>query len=123
MYQTLKTTTMKLKKHIEELKIRYEQSEGPVDKKDKQFFLTMKEETKSIYRILEEWEKLALQVIKYDKINVHPQQIISTAENVELIILHSYYIDAKRKRYMNLYKSCQYVMDQLLRALKEGKFV
>lgn len=114
---------MKLKKHIEELKIRYEQSEGPVDKKDKQFFLTMKEETKSIYRILEEWEKLALQVIKYDKINVHPQQIISTAENVELIILHSYYIDAKRKRYMNLYKSCQYVMDQLLRALKEGKFV
>lgn len=123
MHKPLKTITIKLDEYIKDLKIRYEQNEAPVDKKDKPFFLMMKEETAPIYQLLEEWEKLALQVIKHKKINIHPQQIISTKENIELIILHSYYIDVKRKRYMNLYKSCQYVMNQLLRALKEGNLI
>lgn len=109
--------TEQLKQYLDELEEKYEANAPPDNLRDKSFFLMMKEETKAIYELLESWEKDALQVVKEKQINVHPHQIKSTAENMELLILHSYYVDARRKRYMELNHSSHYIFDQLLRSI------
>lgn len=113
----LKEQTEQLKQYLDQLKERYEGNTPPENMKDKQFFLIMKEDTIAIYDLLETWEKDALEVIKDRKVNVHPHQITSTKENMELLILHSYYIDTRRKRYMELNRSSHYILDQLLRGI------
>ncbi|SDQ55359.1 protein of unknown function [Virgibacillus subterraneus] len=113
----LELQTKQFKEHVDKLRVRYEQNNPPENKKDKQFFLMVKEYTAPIYVLLEEWEKNTLQVVKDRKVNIHPQQVTSTRENMELLLMHSFYIDAKRKRYMELNHSVLYVLDQLLREL------
>ncbi|MGM8211585.1 DUF1798 family protein [Virgibacillus sp. W0430] len=113
----LKNNTKQLIKELDALKIRYDNGLKPQDKNDKQFFLYVKKETNPIYLLLEQWQELSLQAIKQRKVNVHPHQIVSTKENMELLLLHSYYIDARRKRYMELNKSCNYIFNQLLNEL------
>lgn len=117
LMKVLRRQTEQLKKYIDQLKERYELNDPPKDIRDKSFFLTMKDETEEFYKLLETWKDHALEIIKNRKINVHPHQIISTTENIELLILHSYYIDARRKRYMELNKSCHYIFDQILRGI------
>ena len=80
----------------------------------------MKEETAPIFQLLEEWEKSALKLVKERKVNVHPQQVTSTRENMELMLMHSYYIDAKEKRFMELHNSILYIFDQLLREIERN---
>lgn len=100
-----------------ELKEHFETNTAPKNKKDKSFFEYVKERTTPIYEGLEKWEILALQMTKDRRINVHPQQVVSTRENMELLLMHSFYIDVRRKRYMELYKSIQYIFDQIVQEL------
>src|SRR5690625_6290142 len=79
--------TAELKQDLDELKVRYEANNPPETMNDTTFFLDMKAATEPIYSRLEEWETAALDVIKNRKINVHPHQIASTRENMELLIL------------------------------------
>lgn len=111
--------TKLFKDHADKLKERYEENKPPENKKDREFFLMVKEYTAPIYKLLEEWEEETLAVVKERKVNVHPHQVTSTRENMELLIMHSFYIDAKRKRYMELNHSVHYVLDQLLSDLNK----
>ncbi|GAB3066244.1 DUF1798 family protein [Virgibacillus ainsalahensis] len=115
---TLKEQTEQLKTNLNRLMKRYENNPPPEDKKDIKFFSLVKEDTTPIYERLEKWEEDALSVVKARKVNVHPQQITSTRENMELLMMHSYYHDVKRKRYMELNHSIHYIFDQLLSELK-----
>jgi hypothetical protein len=110
--------TNQLKVYLQQLKDIFEENNPPEDRKDKDFFIMVKQKTSPIYELLAKWEELALQVIKETKISVHPNQIVSTKENMELLLMHSYYIDVRRRRYMELNQSVLYVFDQLLRALE-----
>ena len=113
----LKQLTIQLRSEIEGLKTNYLQQEKPENKRDKTFFLYVKEKTTPVFQLIEEWEKLAASHVKNRAVNVHPQQVVSTKENLDLILMHSYYIDVKRKRYMELYQSVNYVFDLLLEDL------
>lgn len=113
----LKNQTEKLKQHLNYLKEIYERNEPPKDRKDKQFFQMVKDETLPVYELLEQWENNTLKVVKERKVNVHPHQVTSTRENMELLLMHSYYIDVRRKRYMELNNSIHYILDQLIRGL------
>lgn len=113
----LQKQTEQLKQHLINLRQKFETNDPPEDRRDKPFFLKTKEETLPIYQLLELWEEAALNIVKERKVNVHPHQISSTKENMELLLMHSYYIDVKRKRYMELYNSILYIFDQLLREL------
>lgn len=113
----LKEQTELLKKHLSRLKDIYEKNSPPESTKDREFFLKVKEETMPVYRLLEEWEEAALRIVKERKAKVHPMQITSTKENMELVLMHSYYVDARRKRYMELHNSILYVLDLLLEEL------
>lgn len=110
--------TEELKKQLEKLQDYYENHEAPESRKDKQFFAYVKEQTSPVYDLLAQWESLSLSVVKNRQVKVHPQQIVSTKENMELILMHSYYIDVKRRRYMELHQACQYVFDLLIDQLK-----
>ncbi|MFD2045831.1 DUF1798 family protein [Ornithinibacillus salinisoli] len=109
--------TEQLKQHLNTLKDVYEKNQPPESRKDKDFFNMVKERTTPIYELLGQWEEESLAIIKDKKINVHPHQITSTRENMELLLMHSYYVDVKRKRYMELHNSVLYIFDQLLREL------
>jgi len=113
--------TQQLKKYVTRLERRYKTGSPPENRKDRQFFLKVKEETAPIYQLLEEWEKDALKLVKERKINVHPQQVTSTKENMELTLMHSYYIDVKEKQFMELHNSIIYIFDQLLREIERNK--
>lgn len=115
--QVLEQTTQ-LKIHLDRLKDVFENNISPKDFNDREYFFKMKEETLTIYQVLDPWEEDALDLVKERKINVHPHQITSTRENIELIIPHSYYKDIRRRRYMEYYNSCHYVLNQILNGIK-----
>jgi len=103
--------TISLQDHIQRLKSRYLKGDPPGEFKDKAFFNFVKEDTAHIYELLSIWELHTMAFLKNEKsAPVHPHQIISTTENIELIIMHSYYMDVKDKRYMELNISINYVL-------------
>ncbi|RDW22073.1 DUF1798 family protein [Oceanobacillus chungangensis] len=113
----LSKQTETLREYLYNLRDKFEHSTPPENVKDRSFFEKVKEETTPIYDLIATWEEDALQTVKEKKITVHPQQVISTRENMELLIMHSYYKDARRKRYMELYNSVLYIYDQVIRDL------
>ncbi|MFC4557349.1 DUF1798 family protein [Virgibacillus kekensis] len=115
----LELQTELFKQHTEKLKERYELNEPPENKKDREFFLMVKEHTTPIYTLLEDWEENALAAVKERRVTIHPHQVTSTRENMELLLMHSFYVDVKRKRYMELNHSIHFILDQLLRDLRE----
>lgn len=110
----IQVQTQYLKKQLNQLKTRYETSNPPDDIRDKAFFSYVKSETEPIYKSLETWETDVLDLVKKREVNLHPQQVTSTKENMEMLLLHSFYIDIMRKRYMSFYQSVLYIFDQLL---------
>ncbi|ARI77287.1 YppE family protein [Halobacillus mangrovi] len=112
---------MSLKQHTEELKqlidqrhIQFVETEGPIDKKDHSFFDKVKKETKPMFNLNNTWRDEAETFVKNRKAKVHPNQVKSTHENIEMIILHSYYLDIHRKRFKELFQSAHYVLDMIL---------
>lgn len=114
---TLIQLTEELEAFLAQLKHYFETKEPPESFSDRDRFNEMKKETAPIYNLLKNWEEQALKLIKQRKLNIHPQQIQSTKENIERIIVHSYYIDVRRRIYMELHQSTQYIFNQILRDL------
>ena len=83
-FMSLIKHTEQLKHHLHWLKDRFEQNDPPKSMNDQKLFQTMKNETTIIFDLLEQWEKQALDTIKRSKMNVHPQQVVATKENIEL---------------------------------------
>ncbi|MCA0983061.1 YppE family protein [Halobacillus yeomjeoni] len=115
----MKQHTKELKQLIDRLHLQFIESEGPVDKKDHAFFNKVKQETGPMFEINEAWRDEAEVFVKERKASVHPNQVKSTHENIEMIILHSYYLDVDRKRFKELYQSVHYVLDMMLNDLSE----
>lgn len=108
----LNSLTRDLQEILTTLKIQYETT-SPPDKKDRHVFENIRLETKPTFTKIDAWEKEAnAQVSKYKKL--FPNQIKNTKDNLELVLLHSFYIDVKRKRYMELYQSILYVFNEIL---------
>lgn len=107
-----------LLKHLMHLHEFFEEGKPPENIRDKAFFLQVKEEVTPIYELVEEWEEQALQAVKNREVNLHPAQINSTKENMDLLIMHSYYKDIRKRRYMEYYKSIRYIFEQIIHELK-----
>ncbi|MFD1068132.1 YppE family protein [Oceanobacillus locisalsi] len=117
----LREQTEQLNQYLDALRERFENEEAPPDRKDRDFFNMVKTETAPVYDALEMWERDASAAVKERKAAVHPNQIQSTRENMELLLMHSYYLDVRRKRYIELYTSIRYVFDLLLDTLEEDE--
>lgn len=105
--------TTQLQQATHELKDKFLESTPPEDARDSEFFQKVKSETDPLFKLAERWEEEALAAVKERKILVHPQQVEATRENFELILLHSYYIDVKEKRFMEFVQAIDYVCDQV----------
>ncbi|MGP4075287.1 YppE family protein [Halobacillus sp. K22] len=114
----LEQHTKDLKQLIDQLHIQFLETEGPVDKKNHAFFKKVKEETSPMFELNSRWSEEAEEYVKNRRASVHPNQIKSTNENIEMIILHSYYVDVHRKRFKELYQSVHYVLDMILNDMK-----
>nr|WP_255688246.1 DUF1798 family protein [Pontibacillus sp. HN14] len=111
---------LKIKEELEKLKEQFLQSEKPAQKKDRALFERVKTETSPLFNLNEQWATKAEQYLKeHPGGAVHPLQLKNTRENIELVILHSYYIDVPKKRFMELYNSIHYVLDQLVEGLRK----
>ncbi|RWZ60303.1 DUF1798 family protein [Halobacillus fulvus] len=111
---SLQLYTEQLKKIIEERHEHFISHEGPVNKSDRDFFQKVKSETSDMFELNNKWRDEAEIFVKDRETSVHPNQVKSTHENIEMIILHSYYLDIHRKRFKELYQSAHYVMDMVL---------
>ncbi len=109
----LLTYIEELEKELVRLKEYYLTHERPENKRDPDFFAFVKENTEPVFETVDQWYGEALNFVKDRDVHVHPQQIESTEENIKLLLLHSYYVDVKRKRYMELHQSVIYVFDLL----------
>ncbi|UFU01268.1 YppE family protein [Radiobacillus kanasensis] len=118
---TLQDSIEILKHDLQQLLDYYLTHEKPEDKRDRSFFEYVRKETTPIYNKIKGWEEEALDFVKNRDVRVHPQQVASTAENLELILMHSYYVDVRKKRYMELYKSIEYVFELLMEDLQTQK--
>lgn len=108
-----------LEKELETLKENYLTHEKPENRRDPEFFAYVKKQTEPIFDIINQWYEEALTFVKNREVSVHPQQVQSTEENLHLILLNSYYIDVRRKRYMELHKSILYVFDLLKKDMEK----
>ncbi|WP_277677955.1 DUF1798 family protein [Gracilibacillus dipsosauri] len=106
-----------LEEILSDLKEHYLANEKPENKRDPEFFQYVKEQTNPVFKEIEQWYQKAKAFVQNRSVSVHPQQIESTAENLRLLLLHSYYMDARKKRYMELFQSVTYVFDMLKRDL------
>src|SRR5690625_1933742 len=114
---SLYAKTISLQKYLYELQNRFETNKPPRLMDDRSFFYEMKKETKPIYKLLKEWKHKKLNYIANNKSRLFPQQIAATIDNIEMIILHSYYIDIRRRFYMEYFNSTIYILEQLLAEL------
>lgn len=110
--------TLTLREQVDTLLEKYKEGSPPEDLRDRAFFQQVKEETTPAYDMAQKWTEQAIEFVKQHETKVHFQQILSTKDNLELLLMHSYYIDVKLKRYMELNYSVRYVFDLLTDDLK-----
>ncbi|MET3682302.1 hypothetical protein ABID56_000381 [Alkalibacillus flavidus] len=75
-------------------------------------FYQVKDESLSQFEQIEQWEDDANAVVH--RIPLFPNQIKNTKDNLEIMILHSYFHDVRKKRFMELYQSVMYNLDLIL---------
>ena|SRR5699024_1538931 len=116
MIENFKSITENLRDYLFTLKQIYEESEKP-DKNDAEFFESVRQEINPYYDLIDEWEVAAKELIKERKITIFPPQVDATVKSMRAIALHSYYIDVRKRRYMDIKKSCDYVFQLILKEL------
>lgn len=90
---------------------------GKKPERDRSFFEMVKKETNPIFALLNEWEKNVLGLIDQSLTTLYPQQIHATTENMQAVIIQSYYKDIRKRRFIESYKSCYYIFRQLVKEL------
>lgn len=114
-YMSLQPLTIQLINDLHTLKDQFYQEE--IEEDQHAFFHSVKEKTDIIFETLHAWEEACLAYVKETKSTVHFKQIIATKENIELLIVHSFYKDMRKRRYMEYYQSSLYVLQQLEKEL------
>lgn len=94
---------------------RYNEKEASVKLNDREAFKHIQKEVTPHFFLLEEWEKTILSDIRARALPIHPSLIQSTRENMELIIMHSFYHDTTDARFNELVKSVDVVFDMVIR--------
>lgn len=105
-----------LNKYLDNLALRFQLDAIPIG--DSEQFEVMKKETTPIFDLLVKWEESTLALVKERGITLHPQQIIATRENYEMLLMHSYYKDIRIRKYNETNKSCHYILEQIIRELE-----
>src|SRR5690554_473215 len=108
--------TGKLITYLDDFKVIFHDDEIKPSK-DEAFFRFVQQETKPYFSHIDAWEKHAKKAWKEKLISLQLTQIESTRDNFTTLILHSYYKDVRKRRYMEINKSCFYILQQILKEI------
>ncbi len=85
------------------------------------FFGEVKPYVDEFYPKKDEWQELCKQWIKEEKPKyIAPNQIDSTEENLNNVVLQSFYKDTKVKRFKQMYQANKYVLESILTYKEKG---
>lgn len=82
-----------------------------------EFFDFVKSETEPIFVLVKEWERLLAEESAQDRMIIPENIILSTKDNMTALIMHSFYKDVRRRRYMEIKRSCLYTFQSVLKEL------
>ncbi|PKR78816.1 DUF1798 domain-containing protein [Halalkalibacillus sediminis] len=111
MEEFLRLTT-ELKNNILEDSIDRYLNGKKYDRKNHDDFEEIKEITIPLFERIEKWETDAQSIVH--QIPLFPNQIENTKDNLEILMLHSFFHDVRKKRFMELYHSVLYNLDIIL---------
>lgn len=110
--------TKKLKSELSLLQEKFESTESQNIKRNREFFEYVKNDSELLFELIEKWSEQTTSLIENNNISVYQDQVNATKENFEMIILHSYYADIRKRRYVEMNKSCLYVFDRLIKEIE-----
>ena len=100
---------------LEEGKERFLTSEKP--ETDRAFFQMVKANADPVFNLLDKWADGMYERIQKGNSELHQPQIDATKDNMESFVLHSFYKDTRKRRFMEIYKSCHYIFIQCKKEL------
>ena len=114
-YEHLIKSSLHLLQCLTECKRRFESFQKKPEKTDAYFY----EQVKPTFELLkvkaDGWEQLASEWIKKNKPKyIHQSQIDSARENLEQVVLQSFYKDINNQRFHNLHHSVEYLLNTIL---------
>lgn len=114
--EEVKQLTESLIAYMKKLEIVFNKGEKPTHN-DHAFFEKVRTEINPIYDMVEAWEEKTSYLIQQRKVDLHPKQVDATVKSIKAIALHSYYLDVRKRRYQDIKKSVEYVLQLLLKEL------
>jgi len=85
---------------------------------NEQFFSFVKKETEDMFKDLETWERLLQYFQAQGNTIIFQPMLESAIDNMKALIMHSYYKDVRRRRYMEIKRSCVYTFRFVLEKIE-----
>lgn len=84
---------------------------------DPDFFNVVKPTMDKLEPLITEWGELALKWLStQQRKTVYPLQVNNTTDNLRITTLQAFYPDTKKKRFLELTSSIEYVLKELLKS-------
>ncbi|MGM0873950.1 MAG: DUF1798 family protein [Bacillota bacterium] len=105
---------------MDDCKVRFELINQKPEKTEALFFNEVKPTFELVMNHVKAWKPLAEEWIKEQKPKyIHLSQIESTIDNIEQVIMQSFYKDVNNQRFHNLHHSVEYIINSILTEIDE----
>ncbi len=119
-YEHLIKSSLHLLNDLTECRQRFESFQKKPEKTDEYFFNEVKPTFELIKDKSDIWEQYASEWIKKEKPKyIHQSQIDSATENLEQVVLQSFYKDINKQRFHNLHHSVEYLLSTMLAEIEK----
>lgn len=100
---------------IDDCKVRFELINQKPEKTEARFYNEVKPTFELVMNHANAWKPLAQAWVKKQKPKyIHLSQIESTIDNIEQVVLQSFYKDVNNQRFHNLHHSVEYIVNSIL---------
>ncbi|WP_175639685.1 DUF1798 family protein [Metabacillus schmidteae] len=114
-YEYLIKSSLHLLQCLTECKQRFESFQKKPEKTDAYFYEQVKPTFELVKDKADVWEQLASEWIKKKRPKyIHQSQIDSARENLEQVVLQSFYKDINNQRFHNMHHSVEYLLNTII---------
>jgi Mg2+ and Co2+ transporter CorA len=113
-------SSKKLLQHMNECRDRFEKTILKPEKTEALFYKEVRPKFELVMNHANIWKPLAEAWVKEQQPKyIHLSQIESTIDNIEQIVLQSFYKDVNKQRFHNLHHSVEYIIKSIVSELNE----